>query len=70
MNFATKAKAPALFSVALMDETCPPSTVYAAFNHYAGEKTMEIYEYNDHEGGGTHHLIRQIAYLKEIFGGN
>ena len=30
------AKAPALFSVGLMDQTCPPSTVYAAFNRYGG----------------------------------
>lgn len=70
INFATRTSASALFSVGMMDMTCPPSTVYAAFNHYGGEKTMAIYEYNDHEGGGTHHLIRQIAFLKEIFGGN
>lgn len=27
---------PALFSVGLIDPKCPPSTVYVAFNHYAG----------------------------------
>jgi cephalosporin-C deacetylase len=27
VNFARRAAAPALFSVALMDQTCPPSTV-------------------------------------------
>jgi cephalosporin-C deacetylase len=30
VNFARRAGAPALFSVALMDVTCPPSTVFAA----------------------------------------
>jgi cephalosporin-C deacetylase len=70
VNFATRATAPTLFSVGLMDIICPPSTVYAAFNHYGGEKTITVYEYNDHEGGGTQHLIRQIAFLKEIFGAN
>lgn len=70
INFAARATAPTLFSVGLMDMTCPPSTVYAAFNHYAAKKKIEIYEYNDHEGGQTHHLIRQIAFLKEIFGDN
>src|SRR4029079_16010676 len=30
-----RASAPALFSVGLMDEVCPPSTVYGAFNEYA-----------------------------------
>jgi cephalosporin-C deacetylase len=51
VNFAARAKAPALFSVALMDETCPPSTVFAAYNHYAGPKEIEVYPFNGHEGG-------------------
>src|SRR4029077_7503437 len=38
LNFSARAKAPALFSVALMDNICPPSTVYAAYNYYAGPK--------------------------------
>jgi cephalosporin-C deacetylase len=70
INFAKRASAAALFSVGLMDMICPPSTVYAAFNHYNSEKTMAVYDYNDHEGGGTHHLIRQIAFLQEIFRDN
>src|SRR5512139_2687770 len=40
MNFAAQAACPALFSVALMDDTCPPSTVFAAYNHYAGPKQI------------------------------
>jgi cephalosporin-C deacetylase len=50
--FARQSRAPALFSVALMDDICPPSTVYGAFNAYAGPKSMVEYEYNNHEGGG------------------
>ena len=34
----SRAAAPALFSVGLMDEICPPSTVYAAFNRYGGRE--------------------------------
>ena len=33
-NLGRYAATPALFSVALMDEVCPPSTVFAAFNAY------------------------------------
>ena len=66
VNFATRATAPALFSVGLMDTICPPSTVYAAYNHYAGDKAIEIYEYNNHEGGQTYHRIKQIAFLNKI----
>ncbi|MBC8160729.1 MAG: alpha/beta fold hydrolase, partial [Roseiflexaceae bacterium] len=40
VNLAARARAQALFSVGLMDETCPPSTVFAAFNHWQGEKEI------------------------------
>jgi cephalosporin-C deacetylase len=66
VNFAARAKAPALFSVGLMDTICPPSTVYAAYNHYAGDKEIEVYEYNNHEGGGNHHRVKQMQFLREI----
>jgi cephalosporin-C deacetylase len=51
VNFAVRAKSRALFSVALMDTICPPSTVFAAYNHYAGPKEIEIYPFNGHENG-------------------
>lgn len=63
VHFATRASAPALFSVALRDEVCPPSTVYAAYNHYAGEKQIRVWQYNGHEGGGQHQVAEQLAWL-------
>jgi len=65
---AQRARVPALFSVALMDEVCPPSTVYAAFNAYAGPKEIAVYPYNDHEGGEAWHLGRQAAWLAGVLG--
>ena len=38
VNLARRAAAPTLFSVALMDQTCPPSTVFAAYNHYGADR--------------------------------
>ncbi|HAF62592.1 MAG TPA: acetylxylan esterase [Anaerolineaceae bacterium] len=67
MNFSCRSNAPALFSVGLMDTVCPPSTVFAAYNHYAGEKQIRIYDFNEHDGGGSHHEFEQIQFLKEIF---
>lgn len=62
--FAQRAKAHALFSVALMDTICPPSTVYGAFNVYAGaSKRIVQYTFNDHEGGGAYQEREQIAWL-------
>ena len=43
VNFAKRATAPAMFSVALMDQVCPPSTVYAAYHAYAGDKEIVVY---------------------------
>jgi cephalosporin-C deacetylase len=60
---AELATAPALFSVALMDQTCPPSTVFGAYNAYGGPKEIVVYEYNDHEGGEGFHRDRQLSWL-------
>ena len=68
MNFASRATAPALFSVGLMDLICPPSTVYAAYNHYAGPKEMREYPFNDHEGGQGFHDIAKLAWVRERLG--
>ena len=58
------ATAPALFSVAHMDQTCPPSTVYAAFNAYGGAvKEIREYQFNDHEGGGIWQRVEQLSWL-------
>ena len=62
------ATAPALWSVALMDVTCPPSTVFAAYNWYGGPKEIEVYEFNDHEGGDAFQRSRQLAWLATVLG--
>lgn len=64
INFAARASAPSLFSVGLMDQVCPPSTVYAAFNHYAGSKQIAVYPYNGHENGEEFQAERSVAFLR------
>lgn len=66
VNFAARASAPTLFSVGLMDDICPPSTVYAAYNHYTGDKEIAVYEYNNHEGGQTYHRLKQHEFLRSL----
>lgn len=66
MQFASRAGAPALFSAGLMDEVCPPSTVFASFNHYAGPKEIETWRYNHHEGGGTFQVAKKLAFLNRV----
>jgi cephalosporin-C deacetylase len=62
-----RSTAPAMFSVALMDQTCPPSTVYAAYNAYGGPKRIVEYPFNDHEGGEAFHEEEQLRWLRERF---
>jgi cephalosporin-C deacetylase len=61
---AKRAKAKALFSVGLMDDICPPSTVYAAYNHYGAAKDIRIYEFNNHEGGQSYQSLEKLKFLK------
>ncbi|WP_069386664.1 acetylxylan esterase [Cellulosimicrobium cellulans] len=75
---ARRATAPALFSVALMDATCPPSTVYAAYNAWGAsaapadgapvEREIDVYRFNDHEGGQAYRFPRQRAWLRAHLG--
>ncbi|KLN33216.1 acetylxylan esterase [Cellulosimicrobium cellulans] len=71
-SLARRATAPALFSVALMDPVCPPSTVYAAYNGWAADagagdvdRAIDVYRFNEHEGGQAYRFARQLAWLRE-----
>lgn len=72
VHFGRRASAPALFSVALRDVICPPSTVFAAYNHYAGltgsrpATDIQVYAYNNHEGGQAHQVDRQLRWLDTL----
>lgn len=68
VNFSARAASPALFSAGLMDMTCPPSTVFAAYNHWRGPKDMRVYHYNQHEGGGSAHTQEKIRFLGDLWG--
>ena len=67
MHFAARSKAQALFSVALMDEICPPSTVFAAYNHYAGAKQIKVWQFNHHEGGESYQMLEKLKFLAGVW---
>jgi cephalosporin-C deacetylase len=67
VNFSARAKAKVLFSTALMDQVCPPSTVFAAYNSWTGDKDIKVYPYNGHEGGASHQTVEKLKFLKQIF---
>ena len=63
VNFAPRIRARTLVSVGLMDEICPPSTVMAMYNHLECEKSLRVYRYNHHEGGGNYHVQEKLKFL-------
>jgi cephalosporin-C deacetylase len=63
VNFAARAHATAVFSVGLMDQVCPPSSVFAAYNHYAGPKDIRVWPYNGHEHGGSIQAEEHLSFL-------
>lgn len=67
VNFAPRASAPALFCVGLMDLICPPSTVFGAFNLYAGQKDISVWPYNGHDGGGVQHMVERAGFLRGLW---
>ncbi|MEV0235514.1 acetylxylan esterase [Nonomuraea sp. NPDC050786] len=68
VNFAARGQVPALYSVALMDDICPPSTVFAAYNHWQGPKEITVWPWNGHEGGGGYQSEEQLRYLHKLLG--
>jgi cephalosporin-C deacetylase len=57
------ATTPALFEIAMMDNICPPSTCYAAYNAWAGPKEVREYYWAGHEGGDSHHVAVALEWL-------
>lgn len=66
VNFAKRAKVPALFSVCLMDPVCPPSTVFAARNAWPVSADINVYAFNEHEGGQGLNWQRQVDWLARL----
>lgn len=66
MNLAERITCPVLISVGLLDTICPPSTGFAVYNHLNCEKTLKVYPFNGHEGGGQHHDTIKWQYVRDI----
>ncbi len=67
VTFAARATCPAHFSIALRDESCPPSTGYAAYHAYAGPRELSVYPFNGHEGGEATQDAVRLRFLDEAF---
>ncbi|MDR1394391.1 MAG: acetylxylan esterase [Bifidobacteriaceae bacterium] len=68
VNFARGGRVPAGISVALMDVTVPPPTVFAAYNNYAGPKELVIWEFNGHESGAGFEDVKALDFFARHLG--
>ena len=48
MNLAPRIVAPTLITAGLMDEVCPPSTVFAAYNHISAPRQIVVSTFGVH----------------------
>jgi cephalosporin-C deacetylase len=66
IGFARRAAAPAWFSAGLMDEVCPPATVFGAYHAYAGPRRISAWEHNGHDAGGSEDLQLVIHAFRSL----
>src|SRR6516162_1403468 len=63
---ARRITATCLLSVALMDDICPPSTVFAAYNEITADKDIAVYPYSGHSVPRAH-AEWQLRHLRRNF---
>jgi cephalosporin-C deacetylase len=65
---ARRITADCLLSVGLMDEICPPSTVFAAYNEITSAKDIAVFPFGVHAVPSAH-LETQLGHLRDRLGG-
>lgn len=66
VNFARRVKAKGWYTWGYCDETCPPTSMYAAYNTITAPKELHLYQnsghvrYNEQQIGATQWLLKQI----------
>jgi cephalosporin-C deacetylase len=65
LNLAPMIKCRTVISNSLWDDVCPPSTIFAVYNHLTCPKQMEIYPYHKHEVPYEHREL-QFRLLTEM----
>ncbi len=65
LNLAPRIKCRTVIANSLCDDICPPSTIYAAYNHMTCVKHMEVYPFHKHEVPYEHGEIK-FKLLMEV----
>jgi len=69
VNFASRIRCPVLLGVGLLDQTCPPTGVFATFNQIRGPKEAVVMPNAGHSNKNSTHapyLARSATWLKML----
>lgn len=66
MNLAPRIRCKTIVANSLWDDICPPSSVFAAYNHIAAEKQMAIYPFHKHEVPYEHEELKYRTLLETL----
>jgi cephalosporin-C deacetylase len=55
LNLAPRIKSRTVICNCLWDDICPPSTIFAVYNHIVAEKQIEVYPFHKHETPHEHY---------------
>jgi cephalosporin-C deacetylase len=67
-TFAGRITCPVFQSIGLQDDTCPPRITVTAYNRIRAPKTLVIYPYGGHDGGGDVHEARKTRWMMTHLG--
>lgn len=63
VHLASRAQAPAWFSIGLLDDVVAPRSVFSAYDAYAGPKRIRRWPQNGHEAGGVDDVALALRIL-------
>ncbi|WP_327306678.1 acetylxylan esterase [Streptomyces sp. NBC_01298] len=66
---AERASCPALFSLALRDQVCSPSSVATTYHHYAGPKQIGVWPFAGHAEPNGYQRRAEVDFLAEALDG-
>ena len=58
LNLAPWIACKTVISNGLWDDICPPSSIYAVYNHITAEKQMEVYPFHKHDVAYEHNELK------------
>jgi cephalosporin-C deacetylase len=66
VNLAPRVRCRTIISNGLWDDVCPPSTIFAAYNHIDAPKEMCVYRFHAHEWPYEHRELQHREILRTL----